>query len=145
MLCFRSVVPQAPFPFARVFPPAAAAYYAADELLLYSGAYHLGSLQVGCGGRHCAKEVLPPYAFPLLLAPPTAFALENNIRSSSSSNNNSTSRMALASASQMRGNNRVLLLSGPDACSSIFTSLESIPLNGYEFVRLPLMLLLLSS
>ncbi|CDJ66356.1 dolichyl-di-phosphooligosaccharide-protein glycotransferase, putative [Eimeria necatrix] len=104
-----------------------------DELLLYSGAYHLGSLQVGCGGRHCAKEVLPPYAFPLLLAPPTAFALENNIRSSSSSNNNSTSRMALASASQMRGNNRVLLLSGPDACSSIFTSLESIPLNGYEF------------
>ncbi|CDJ60862.1 hypothetical protein EMWEY_00035540 [Eimeria maxima] len=90
---------------------------AEDELLLYSGGYHLGALQVGCGARHCEKEPLPPYAFPLLLAPPTAFAVDGTSKSSNSSqssysSSSSSSRMTFASALQTRGNNRALLLSG---------------------------------
>lgn len=118
---------------------------AADELLLYSGGYHLGALQVGCGARHCEKEPLPPYAFPLLLAPPTAFAVDGTSKSSNSSqssysSSSSSSRMTFASALQTRGNNRALLLSGPQACSGIFTTIDDISFAGYKFVSLLLLL-----
>ncbi|CDJ30756.1 dolichyl-di-phosphooligosaccharide-protein glycotransferase, putative [Eimeria mitis] len=114
---------------------------AEDELLLYSGGYHLGALQIGCGVRECGKEPLPPYAFPLLLAPPTAFAIDRNGSSSSAYSSKSSSRMAFASALQSRGNNRVLLLSGPQACSGAFTAIDYIPFAGYEFVSLMLLML----
>ncbi|CDI75009.1 dolichyl-di-phosphooligosaccharide-protein glycotransferase, putative [Eimeria praecox] len=109
---------------------------AEDELLLYSGGYHMGALQVGCGVRECEKEPLPPYAFPLLLAPPTAFGVDRSGSSSSSHSgysSSSSSRMAFASALQTRGNNRVLLLSGPQACSDAFTGIDYIPFAGSEF------------
>ena len=113
----------------------------ADEVLLYSGGYHLGALQVGCGSRECEKEQLPPYAFPLLLAPPTALAVDSSSSSHSShSDYSSISRMAFASALQTRGNNRVLLLSGPQACSGTFTGMDYVTFAGYEFVSLLLLL-----
>ncbi|KAL8439086.1 hypothetical protein Efla_007773 [Eimeria flavescens] len=109
-----------------------------DEVLLYRGGYHLGALQIGCGIRGCSKEPLPTQAFPLLLAPnssgnsTSSSNSSSSINSSSNSGISSTSRMAFASALQTRNNSRVLLLSGPAACSSEFTSLTSVAFGGYE-------------
>ncbi|KAL8272350.1 hypothetical protein Esti_003640 [Eimeria stiedai] len=107
---------------------------AEDEVVVYTGGYHMGALQIGCGIRGCSKEPLPTQAFPLLLAPPTAFPLSSSssTRSSSSSSSSNSTRMALASALQTRNNSRVLLLSGPASCSTAFTSLKTVPFATYD-------------
>ncbi|KAL8455581.1 hypothetical protein Emag_000576 [Eimeria magna] len=115
-----------------------------DEVFIYTGGYHMGALQIGCGIRGCSKEPLPTQAFPLLLAPPTAFALSSSSSSTRSSSNSTSSasstsnsmRMALASALQTRNNSRVLLLSGPASCSTDFTSLETVSFATYDLVSL---------